>query len=367
MNFLDLNTILQNVQAKAQQYANDLLDFSVGKVWNTFANVVADNTNYLQSLALQVLGVTRLSSSSGTDVDSFIADFNFSRLGSVTASGQATFGRYSGTSPTNIPVNTNIKTLDGQLTYYVAVDPTNPTWDNVQNAYVMNTGVVTVTVPIVAAAAGTAYNVQANTITLISTPLPDVNFVTNLSAITNGVDAESDSAVKTRFWQYLNTRSLATVGAVEYAITSTQSGLTYNIVEEASGRPGYFTVYIDDGTGNPLPSLLANVVTNIEAVRPLTVTYSVFPCTVEWANISLNIFAATGYDKQTLIGNVNYAITALINGLGVSAPLNYFDVAMVARSVEGVSKIENLYLNSGIQDIGGGPTQSVHLQNLAIG
>src|SRR6058998_521692 len=48
----------------------------------------------LQRLIQLVLAAARLSTSSGDDVDSFVADFNLARLPSAAATGLVTFSRF---------------------------------------------------------------------------------------------------------------------------------------------------------------------------------------------------------------------------------------------------------------------------------
>ena len=64
----------------------------------------ASQALWLQYLALLVLNVTRLATSSGSDCDSFGADFGFARLPPVAATGTVTFSRYTNTLAAFIPV-----------------------------------------------------------------------------------------------------------------------------------------------------------------------------------------------------------------------------------------------------------------------
>jgi uncharacterized phage protein gp47/JayE len=365
MDFLDFNTIVTNLRSKAQQYSTGLVDFTIGKIWNTVTNLIADNTQYQQGLVYEALMRTRLTTSTGSDVDSFIADYQFSRLPAVTATGSVTLSRYDASVVATIPVGANVKTFDGLLQYSITEDATHPDWSNSLGVYVVPVGNASITVPITATAAGASYNTQPNTITLIASSLAGINLVNNQTAISNGVDAESDDAVKARFWQFLNTKSLGTAAAIEYAVSSVQANLSYNVVSNDK-RTGFFSVYLDDGTGSPPPSLIASVSNAVAAVAPFTVDYQVYPAEIVYVTVSVSVYPKKGYDKTTVGNNVAYAIENLINNAGVSDTVRYYDVATVANNVEGVDHIENLFLNGAIQDIGGAPNQSVHVSTVSI-
>jgi hypothetical protein len=67
------------VQAAAQPTA--VLDFSIGSVLRALAEGSAWLGLWLQGLILQVLTLTRASTSNGPDLDSWMQDFTLSRIG----------------------------------------------------------------------------------------------------------------------------------------------------------------------------------------------------------------------------------------------------------------------------------------------
>ncbi|HHW4679687.1 MAG TPA: baseplate J/gp47 family protein [Xylella sp.] len=124
--------------------------------------------------------------------------------------------------------------------------------------------------------------------------------VINTAAFTNGTNAESDAALRTRFIAYVASLSKATKAAVGYAATSLRQGLTYTLVENqqynGAAQNGYFYLVVDDGTGNPSPTFLATVYNAIDAVRPLTSTFGVFAPVVVAANVRMTITTAADND-----------------------------------------------------------------------
>lgn len=366
----DYQTIIDQMVAAAQAECTELTDLTPGSPMLALLQAGALNTLYLQLLAVEVAKVARLTTSTGTDVDTWAADFDFDRLPSVAATGTVTFSRYLTTNAATIAVGSMVKTEDGTA-FLVTQDTDNALWNVGAGAYVIPSGVASGTLPVEAVVAGVSGNVRAGTITVIASPIAGVDSVTNAAAFINGVDPEDDAALKKRFIHYINTRSQATNGAIEYAIANTQQGLSYKVVENkdpsGAAQAGFFTVYVDDGSGEPSDDLLADLRSNIDAVRPISVTFAVLSADVVTANVSVNITAKPGYDKKALLGPVAAAIQDYINGLGVGVPLSFYRLAHVAQdNVEGVESISGLTLNGNTRNVGGAVNQSVHAGTVAV-
>jgi uncharacterized phage protein gp47/JayE len=203
--------------------------------------------------------------------------------------------------------------------------------------------------------AGTQGNVLAGTITAITQPIPGVDTVTNASGFTNGIDAETDTALRARFVLYLASLSKATKAAIGSAIANVQQGLVYSLTEDydynGAYDPGFFYVVIDDGSGHPSGTLQSTVANAIEAVRPVTSRYAVFAPTVVTANVGMTLTTASGYTHSTVVGNVSTALTAFINKLAIGQTLPYTQLAAIAYGVAGVTNVSSVLLNSGTSDL----------------
>ena len=86
-------TLVQQMAASVQGAAGQLLDLTVGSVLRALLEASASIALWLQWLILQVLTITRAATSVGPDLDSWMADFSFTRLPGAAASGVVTFGR----------------------------------------------------------------------------------------------------------------------------------------------------------------------------------------------------------------------------------------------------------------------------------
>ncbi len=365
-----LTTLVAAAAAAVQGSAKQLIDLTVGSTLRALLEASASVGLWMQWLILQVLQMTRAATSTGADLDSWVADFGLTRLPAVAATGSVTFSRFTPTNPAFVPVGTQVKTADAMLAFDVTQDATNATWNAALNGYAIQAGQASVTVPVVAKVAGSSGNVQASTITLISAALIGVDTVTNALAFTNGIDAETDPALRTRFQTYINTRSQATPAAVGYAVSSVQQGLTWTIQENtaASGieTPGNFVVTVDDGTGEPGSVLLAAVQSAVDAVRPVGSAFQVLGPTVVAANISLTVTAAPGYTQAQAVAAAGTALTAAVNAGGMGAGFMFGTIYQVALNCPSVATVEAVTLNGGTSDLTATQAQVVRAGTIAV-
>jgi uncharacterized phage protein gp47/JayE len=350
-----LSQLVSNIATAVQGAASALVDFTVGSVLRAIAEAVSGVCLWLQAIILQLLTVTRASTSVGTDLDSWMADYNFTRLAAVASTGQVTFSRFTATQQAVVPVGATVQSSDGTQNFTVLLDTTNSAYNASLGGYVLpaNTGSVTVTVQ--DQVAGSAGNVQAGAITVITTPIPGVDTVTNASAFTNGIDAETDAAFRARFQLYLASLSEATLAAVENAIAGVQQGLTYTVTENydynGTYDPGFFYIVINDGSGSPPSSLLNAVSSAINAIRALAIRFAVFAPVVVTANVSMTVTSAAGLVHSTIVGAVGTALQSFINSLPLGTSLPYTQLAAIAYGVPGVVNVAAVTLNSGTSDL----------------
>ena len=350
--------------ASVQGAASQLLDLTVGSTLRAILEASASVALWLQYLILIVLQGTRLATSTGTQVDTFAADFGLSRLPSTSATGAVTFSRFTPTNSALIPVGAQVRTADGTQTFTVTTDTTNSLWSATLNGYLIPAGTATGTVPVVAVNAGTQGNIVAGAINLIVGAISGLDTVTNALAFTNGVNAETDAAFKARFINYINTRAEATAAAVNYAVTSVSQVVTDEIVEDYNSAgvytPGSFTVYIDDGTGDPSSGLIATVSTAVNAVRACGIQYAVQGPALITANVTFALTVSAGTVKSSILASVEAGVAAYINALPMGATLPYTALAAnIYSQNSGITNVSSLLVNGATADVGGGVAQVV--------
>jgi uncharacterized phage protein gp47/JayE len=231
--------------------------------------------------------------------------------------------------------------------------------------------VASVTVPVAATVAGSAGNVLAGTISLITSALPGIDTATNALALTGGLDAETDASFRLRFQSFINSRTRATVQAVSYAATSIQQGVNCTVQENTDGNgdymPGKFVVTADDGSGSPPAALLTSIQAAVEAVRPVGSIFAVSGPTVLPADISLSLAIAPGSNSATAVAAVNLAITTFVNTLPVGSSLPFTRLAQIAYDASpAVTNVTGLTLQGGTADLTAAPATVIKIGSLAI-
>jgi len=333
----NFTTLVQNMAATVQGGAAQLIDLTVGSVLRALLESCASIALWMQWLILQVLSMTRASTSTGADLDTWMADFSFTRLPGAAAAGAITFARYTIGIATTIPVGTVVSTSDGTQSFAVIEDSGNPAW-NGTNGYFLGAAIASFTVPAQAILAGSAGNVLPNTIQLLKTAITGVDTVANGQAFVGGLDAESDSAFRLRFQLYINSRSLATSSAVEFAVASLRQGLRYVVLEnvDAHGQfsPGNFCVFVDDGTGYPPGVLIDDASSAVEAVRPIGATYSVKAPDVVSVSVSMKLATSNALTATQVAESVQQNIIGWVESLPIAGTLAISKIDAIAHNTD---------------------------------
>lgn len=357
-------TLVSDMATAVQAKAAVLTDFEVGSILRSVTESAASVVVWLESLILLLLQTTRLSSSTGTDVDTFLADFGQTRIAADPATGHVTFARFTPTMQAVIAVGALVQTADGTQQFQVIADTTQAAFDPTQNAYVIPPGTASISATVQAITAGAAGNVSENSITVIAQALTYVDTVTNPAAFTSGSDAQTDAQARAGFQTYISSLSKATKAAITNAVLSLQVGVSCTLVENfaynGTYQPGYFYAVVDDGSGVPGSTFLASAANAIDAVRGFTIAFGVFGPIIETANVSMTATIAAGYDPTATKALAQAAVLAYIGQLTLGQTLYYNRLPQVAFDASlGILNITALTLNGGTSDLGASAQQRV--------
>lgn len=305
---------------------------------------VATQTDFLQFLIQVIWAAARLSTSSGSDVDSFVNDFGLTRLPATYASGPVTLTAL--TAPSfSVPVAAGsiVQTSGGAIQYQLIADTTQSAWSPSQNAYILPAGQNVITATAQATVAGSVDNVQAGQLSQFGSAIAGIDLVTNGAAITNGLDQETDDALKARFVQFLGSLSKATEAAILFAANSVQQGLDLLALENTNvslvAENGINTVIVDDGSGSPSSTLLNNVLSAIYAVRAFGIQMAVKGPTVVNTTVALTILLVPSPTESTttIKSNVQTAVLNYVNGVQLSEDSQYLylnNIVEVAKDAD---------------------------------
>ena len=344
------STILQNIVAGIQGRASAFIDFSIGSPLRAIAEAYTGLSLWFQAMILQVLAASRLTTSSGVNVDTFVAQLGLSRLSAAYAGGQLTYARFTASSTTPfISVGATVQNAQATVQTQVIADVTNPAYNSVAGGYYIAAGQTSVNVTAQALTAGTVANVSAGTLTVPTTPITGVDTVTNASAWTGGTNAESDAALKARFALYVLAFSKGTNYGAQSALSNLNVSIAYTITDgyqySGAAAPGFYYVVVDDGTGSPSSTFLASATTALQANKPLGVQFQVYAPTLTYASVTVATTKAAGYNSSVVIAAVSAAITAYITKLGLGAGLNVYELGAAIAAVPGVSGLSGFTVN----------------------
>jgi uncharacterized phage protein gp47/JayE len=365
------SVLVENMAAAVQASASQLLDLTVGSTLRALLEANASIGLWMQWLVLLVLRTTRASTSSGPDLDSWMADMTLTRLPASSAVGIVTFSRFTPTTAAVVPAGALVRSTDGTQIFAVSIDIQNTAWSAISNGYVIPAGTASLDVSVVAQAPGNAGNIQAGTISLLASTMPGIDSVNNPSATQKGVDAESDAAFRIRFVDFISSLSRATRSSIGYAVSSIQQGLSYAIQEnvDPTGQTllGSFVVTVDDGTGAPSTVLLSTIQLAIDAVRPIGSIFSVQAPTVVSAGLSMNIAVATGTAKASVQALVGDSLISYVNNLPIGAALPATKLAQIAyESSSSIVNVSQVLINGNGNDLVPGITGVIKTGTVAV-
>lgn len=352
----DFPTLVSNQVTAIQAAASTLIDLTIGSVLRAIVEANAAVVLWLQGLILQLLATTRAATSNGVDLDTFVADFGLARLPAVAATGLVTFARFTATSQATIALGTTVQTADGTQAYQVIADAANSAYNVALGVYLIAAGTLSAAVTVRATTPGAGANAAAGQINTLTQAVPNVDTVSNGIPFANGVNAETDPELRTRFVTYLASLSKATKSAIAAAILAVQQGMHYTLVENMTyagvAQLGYFFAVVDDGSGAPPAPLLALVGTAIDNARPFTVTFGLYSPVVVPATVAMTVTVVGGYDATSTKTAVRSALLSLINGLQLGQALPYTRLVQTAYDASpGVANVTGITLNGGTADL----------------
>jgi uncharacterized phage protein gp47/JayE len=356
LNTQTFTQIVQNSVAAIQAGTKSFQDLTIGSILRAVMESSAAVVLFLQGLIVQLLSITRASTSTAGDLDSWVADYGVARLAAANATGIVTFSRFTATAQAVVPIAAQVQSFDGTQTFNVTLDTTNTAYNATLGGYVLGAATASISVPVQAVTAGAGGNVAIGALNVIIQAIPGVDTVTNAAAFINGANAETDAAFRTRFVAYIASISKATKGAIGYAITTLKPGVSYALVENSqyngTAQMGYFYVVIDDGTGYPTSAFLSSAFNAIDSARPVTSTFGVFAPVVVTANVTMTITTGAGYTHSDLVTLVQTAITNYISVLTLGQTLAYTRLAQLAYDASpGVINVYAVILNGATVDV----------------
>ncbi|MGF1522303.1 MAG: baseplate J/gp47 family protein [Leptolyngbyaceae cyanobacterium] len=182
-----------------------LNDFSPGSVVGTLVRAFSREVKLLYDQMDEAYRRAFIDVATGFALDNVVALLGVVRNPATQAQGRVTFSRRQTTQTVQIPANTRV------------ADERGTVFTTVETALFL-AGNTTLSVPIAAVQPGPEGNIAANTITVMPTPPPGVDGVTNPEPTINGQEPESDDDLRERAKNALARSGNATLTAIEFAV-----------------------------------------------------------------------------------------------------------------------------------------------------
>lgn len=371
LNVKSFSQLVQDQAAAVQTKSSKLIDFATGSILLAVAQANAAVALWLQGMIIYVLSVTRLRTSQGADVDTWVNDWGLTRLLGTIATGAVTYTRFTTQGTVLVPVGAQVQTADGSQLFNVVADPSNPVFTSSQNGYLVPEGIDNVTVPVVAVSGGSGANVVAGAVNVMYSNVIGMDIVVNALPFAGGSNAETDDALKARFIQYIASLSKATVAAIQYAVASLQLGLQSTVIEnmtpDGTSTPGFIWVTVDDGSGAPPANVIEAAAVVVGQTRAAGIMWGVFPPQVIPANIVVTIVTLPGYIHETVVGTVAVAISNYVNSLGLGVSLSYLRLAQVIYdSTAGIQTVDITLNGARGVDLPAAPQNTIKISTLTV-
>jgi hypothetical protein len=268
-----------------------------------------------------------------------------------------------------IPANNGLQpgyqaqTVTGSVTFEVMADTTNPAYDPVSGTYRIPANVGQIFVKAQAVVVGSGGNVAANAISVMPSPLPGIDSVTNLFAFSNGTDKEVTPALIQRFQAFMSAQGSSNKPALLNALASVATNLQYSLLENVAvdgvtPQAGHFLAIVGDTTGLLTATTLTAVRTALDAARPFTSTFDVVPPTVNMPTFAFTLTYDVSDGTTTVAAVQQVAQLAVYNYFAQTAAgfvINFNDVLALLTQQAHVLDVSYMTINgNGFDRRGGG-------------
>jgi len=243
-----------------------------------------------------------------------------------------------------IPANTEVKDGQGRI-YYVTEDATIP--DDGDSIFVKVT----------AAGSGSAYNVDAGTLTRHNLSahqtlgaVSDVLMVTNLLPIDNGTYAESDSDLRYRITQHFASAATSNETAILQTARSVAGVADAYIMPNLYGT-GTFGVFVESTTPIVSPGIINAVQSAIDINKAAgTRGFVLYPDYIG-LQMTFDVMFDTATNSETAITTMRKTVTNYVNNLSRGGVLSINKLISTIAAFREVKNVQLVTLKSGYYDI----------------
>lgn len=208
------------------------------------------------------------------------------------------------------------------------------------------------TVSVTAEDVGLVYNVSAFTLTRLPREFQNLVTIRQEVAMTGGLDAESDTELKSRYFQRLQNVSGGgnRQDYVNWALEIEQVSAAKVFPTDPS--PGSVTVLIWTKTGEPDVSVLDATQAHIDEKASLIATNLIQAPTSRPIDITGTLSVIEGYEAAEVIAAYETQVNAYLNSVVFTAnPVRYTELLKILLDTDGVLDVTDFLVNGGLNNI----------------
>jgi len=306
-------------------------DFTPGSVAYTMLAAIAAGMDQIAKMHHDYSQQASIMTATEDTLDDLVQIWGVTRKTATAAIGTFTFKKNTAAStPITIPTGILITTVpdaNGNTIQYVTNQAVTLTSGNTE---VQTTGICQVPGP------GIAGNLTAGTPLLVGSALPGIDAVSLDTTITNGIDKESDSSLRTRCLQIIqNPQGGGTITDYQnWALAVI--GVTTATVVPLNRGPGTIDVVITSGGGLPTPDIIVQTQNAIDERKPVNVDVEVLEPTTVIIDVIATMTLASGYTTEAVTLTVQEAITDYIQSINVGGVVYRSGMTSTIIDVQGV-------------------------------
>nr|WP_319489379.1 baseplate J/gp47 family protein [uncultured Caproiciproducens sp.] len=306
VSYNEILTRMQNQFTSFSGYAPD--DASdIGIRMKVLAGEVYSISSAIDWLKMQ----TFAQSAQGDQLDLRAQERGLARKQPFAASGQITFQR--GTPlwyDASIPAGTVCSTSGDNPVRYATTE-----------AAILKSGDLSVAVSAKAEQGGRSGNTQPGTITVMVTPPPAIEGVTNQSAFSGGEDSESDSEFRARLMQSYASISNGTNAAFYRECALKYDGVySVGVVPRENGA-GTVSLYLGGRGGTPPAEVISRVQSDLNLLREVNVDVKAAAAQTVPVNINISITPSNAVAEEDALAACERVIRDYFDDLSVGEPV----------------------------------------------
>lgn len=306
-------------------------DFTPGSVAYTVLAAVAAGEDVIGKQYYDAVLQADILTATGTNLDNRVANWGVTRKPAIAANKAFNFNKIvPATNTLTIPAGTLITTMpaaDGSTIQFTT-----------DQAGMLTVGQNTVAISATCKVPGPgiAGNLAANTPLLIGSALPGIDSVTLSDAITNGIDKESDNALRARCLSVIqNPQGGGTQADYKNWALSVTGVKTAHVLPLNRG-PGTIDIVITGPGGVPDAALIAAVQAEIDSRKPLNVDVLVIPPDAVTINSTIIITLEPGFTIEGVMPSIDTAVANYIYSVPTGGTVYNTSMAAAIISIQGI-------------------------------